>query len=392
MSYEPLPPFAATAGARQPRMVLLGEAWGGDEADQRRPFVGAAGRELFLMLGEAMPEVEPELHARVVAKMRYGSAWVGARNEWFEAAGIGLTNVLALRPPGNKLELLCQSRKELEDPHYDLPAIAKGKYLHPQYVPELQRLYAELATWAPNLIVALGNTACWAALRATNIGSIRGAVAMGTGGQGVGRTWLASKVLPTYHPAGVLRQWNWRPIVVSDLMKAHREAQFAEIRRPQRQVLVDPTIGEVQQWAAATLAAPPPMLSCDIETEFGQVKCVGFARSVSDAIVVPFVDKTRPGWSYWPDPGQERAAWDAVAGLIEHPRTRLLGQNFIYDTQYLNPLGINCGSLAEDTMLLHHSIWPEMQKGLGFLGSIYTSETSWKLMRRQKADTEKREE
>jgi hypothetical protein len=32
-------------------------------------------------------------------------------------------------------------------------------------------------------------------------------------------------------------------------------------------------------------------------------------------------------------------------------------------------------------MLLHHALQPESEKGLGFLGSVYTNEASWKLMR-----------
>jgi hypothetical protein len=32
-------------------------------------------------------------------------------------------------------------------------------------------------------------------------------------------------------------------------------------------------------------------------------------------------------------------------------------------------------------MLLHHALYPEMQKGLGFLGSIYSNEPAWKLLR-----------
>jgi hypothetical protein len=43
-------------------------------------------------------------------------------------------------------------------------------------------------------------------------------------------------------------------------------------------------------------------------------------------------------------------------------------------------------------MMLHHSLYPEMKKSLGFLGSIYTDEASWKLMRQEKTDTEKRDE
>ena len=42
-------------------------------------------------------------------------------------------------------------------------------------------------------------------------------------------------------------------------------------------------------------------------------------------------------------------------------------------------------------MLLHHSLFPELQKGLGFLGSIYTNEASWKLMRGQD-DSNKKDE
>jgi len=43
-------------------------------------------------------------------------------------------------------------------------------------------------------------------------------------------------------------------------------------------------------------------------------------------------------------------------------------------------------------MLLHHALYPELPKGLGFLGSIYTNEASWKLMRRERSDTVKRDE
>jgi len=32
-------------------------------------------------------------------------------------------------------------------------------------------------------------------------------------------------------------------------------------------------------------------------------------------------------------------------------------------------------------MLLHHALFIELEKGLGFLGSVYTSEARWKFMR-----------
>lgn len=392
--YSPLPPFAATAGPRKARVVLVGEAWGEGEVSCRQPFVGESGKELWRMLGEAWPEVEPELHLAASKMHRYGYAWVRERKDWLDAAGAAFTNVLALRPPGNNLEALCGTKAEVGGNSYLLPPLTKGKYLRREFLPELDRLFVELAELRPNLVVALGNTACWALLRATNIGSIRGAITNSAPGC-VGSTELDAiesyKVLPTYHPAGVLRQWAWRPIVVADLMKAHRESAYAEIRRPERTVLIDPTIEEVEAWTAETLRGRWRRLSPDIETFGGQIKCIGFARSISEAIVIPFMDKRKPGWSYWPTIGQEQRAWRCVQRLLECSIDKV-GQNFLYDLQYICKLGLRPRALKDDTMLLHHSLFPEMQKGLGFLGSIYTNEASWKLMRRQKADTEKRDE
>ena len=390
MTHTPLPPFDATSGPRNARILLVGEAWGEGESQLRKPFVGESGKELFRILGEAMPEIAPELHAEICGLHRYGLAWVRQREQWLEAASIAMTNVLALRPPANKLEQLCGSKTEVGGKDYELPAIARAKYLRPEYLPEVDRLYSEINTVAPNLIVALGNTACWAVLQATNIGSIRGSVAMAC----PAKSWNLGrpvKVLPTYHPAGVMRQWSWRPIVVADLMKALRESTSPELKRPERTVIVNPTLDEIRTWTEQTLANPPPVLSVDIETGASQIKCIGFARSRSESIVIPFVDLEHADGSYWPSPADELQAWSYVRRLLEHQVPKL-GQNFVYDLQYLTRYGIIPANCIEDTMLIHHALFPEMQKGLGFLGSIYTNEASWKLMRRKRPDTEKRDE
>lgn len=393
--YTPLPAFAATAGPRKAKIVFVGEAWGEGEVSCRQPFVGESGKELWRMLGEAWPEAQPELHRAATRMHKYGHAWIKDRTEWMEKVGVAFTNVLALRPPGNNLEALCGTKAEVGGAAYFLPPLTKGKYLRREFFPELDRLSVELSDMRPNLVVALGNTACWALLRATNIGSIRGAVARGNIARTLGddrpEPSPSYKTLPTYHPAGVLRQWAWRPIVVADLMKALREAEWPEIRRPERTILIDPTIEELEAWTRETLRGSWRRLSPDIETFGGQIKCIGFARSRSEAIVVPFMDKRKKGWSYWPTVGLELRAWHCVDQLLASGIDKV-GQNFLYDLQYICKLGLRPRRLQDDTMLLHHSLFPELQKGLGFLGSIYTNEASWKLMRRQKADTEKRDE
>lgn len=377
-------PFSGWAGPRQPRMLVVGEAWGEHEAMMRQPFVGTSGQELWRILGEAMPRESPELHSEALHfAHKYGNAWVRQRTSWLEATGIAFTNVLNLRPPGNRLDGLCSSKKDVGS-GYTLPPISRALYLQPRFLPELHRLHEEIKIARPNLVVAAGNTACWAVLRVTNIGSIRGSVTHSA-------TEPCVKVLPTYHPAGVLRQWSWRPIVVADFIKADREASFPELVRPHRQVIVSPSLTELTEWTRKLLANPPPLLAVDIETKWRQIHCIGFAGSRAEAFVVPFIDTQHFSGSYWPTPGAELTAWAAVKTILESPIPKLF-QNGSYDLQYIWKMGIRVNNALEDTMLLHHSHFPEMLKGLGFLGSIYSNEAAWKLMSRPKADTEKRDE
>jgi hypothetical protein len=59
-----------------------------------------------------------------------------------------------------------------------------------------------------------------------------------------------------------------------------------------------------------------------------------------------------------------------------------IAQNGLYDLNILwRSYGITVRNFEEDTMLLHHALQPESEKGLGFLGSVYTDEASWKMMR-----------
>lgn len=400
--------FSCWAGPRaKPKILLLGEALHQGELEIRKPFVGSPGKELWSMLGEAFPETAPELHAEITSLQRYGPAWARKREEWLTAAGIAMTSVFNFVPAGGKLEALCGSKKEMSK-GYDYPAIAHGKYLHERYLPDLFRVHGEIISARPTLVVAAGSTACWAVLRATNIGSIRGTVSEAVGLAGpagagagpapagryegdAGTKTTGLKVLPTFHPAAVLYSWANRPIMVMDLLKAKRESAFGEIRRPARKVLINPSLEEMREWIDQTLAASPRSLSVDIETAAGQITCIGFGRSRTNAMVVPFWSPSSPGASYWPSPAAECEAWKLVELLLQSPIPKLF-QNGMYDLQYITKMGLRVSACLEDSMLLHHSLFPEMKKGLGFLGSVYTNEPAWKLMRAGKADTEKKDE
>jgi hypothetical protein len=46
-------------------------------------------------------------------------------------------------------------------------------------------------------------------------------------------------------------------------------------------------------------------------------------------------------------------------------------------------MGIRVMGLEEDSMLLNHALQPESLKSLGYLGSVYSDEGTWKNMRKE---------
>jgi uracil-DNA glycosylase len=356
-----LTPFAHSRGRRDAKIALVGEAWGEQEELLKLPFMGASGQELGRILREV--GIDP------------GQCFY--------------TNVFPLRPPGNNIEALCGSKKEV-GPGYVLPPIRQGKYIRPEYLPHLERLSTEIAQVSPNLVVPLGNIACWALLTSTGIGSIRGnttecRLTLRADGL-VKQITPYIKALPTYHPVAVLRDWSLRVIVKTDLLKAAREAEFPEIRRPERWVLIDPTLAELREW----FSRPAERYAVDVETAKRQITMIGLARNAEDAVVVPFVDARQPHNSYWATLEEELEARALVNTALAGSVPKIF-QNGLYDLQYIWREGFTPRNCTEDTMLLHHAMYPELRKGLGFLGSVYTNESSWKLLRRAD-DSNKRDE
>lgn len=176
--------------------------------------------------------------------------------------------------------------------------------------------------------------------------------------------------------------------MVADLCKAAREAEYPEIRRPRREIYVPETVDDVLDWERQFL--PCDLLSVDVETAIGQITYCSFAPSPQCCLVVPIWDTSKPDGSYWPRP-QEIWIWRWIKRVMESPIPKL-GQNFIYDTQYFIKHGIQPRNIQEDAMILHHAMWPGMQKGLEFQASIHTNEPAWKLHRPRGWKMEKADE
>ena len=355
-------------------LLFLGEAFGTNEARLGVPFVGSSGVELLKMSNEAgLLTLTPEDLACI---SRY---WQTSKPDYIDAIWrahpeLARTNVLNLHPPGNKLDAFC-GPKETGIAGY--PTIIKSKYLRAEFIPQLERLADEILSLNPNLIVALGNTPVWALCGISGITKIRGTTRLST------HIAADYKVLPTYHPAAVIRQWELRPTTIADLIKANREREYPEIRRPEREIWIEPTIEDIQEFITLHITKST-LLSVDIETSGNRVTCIGLAPSPRLALVVPFDDSRKPKGSYWPDAKTEAQVWVLIKGVLEDRRIRKVFQNGLYDIAFLwRSVGVRVLGASEDTMLLHHSLQPESLKSLGFLGSIYSNESAWKTERKR---------
>jgi len=340
-------------------IACVGEAWGETEEQQRQPFVGASGQELRVML-EIAGVVKPTL-----------------------------TNVFCRRPGSNSNELrhLCTDKPMTTEPPFCVP-LAKGLYLKEEHFFQVRELWKELE--GHTTVIALGNTAIWALLgQPPAVSRMRGTFWRSR--------FIKAKVISTYHPAAVIRDWSLRTIVMLDMIKAQAFSGTTEIGRPSRRVCIEPTLADLEDWKKDLLARP--LVSIDLELDWPSKKskeryisCISFSPDPALSYVVPFI-KNR--WErYWTTLEEECAAWEFVRQICEAPMDKVF-QKHLFDTYVLRRLEprIVVGGHIHDTLHLHHALYPEMPKDLGFMGSVYTEEPAWKLERpKGKGAKEKRDD
>lgn len=362
-------------------IILVGEAYSDSDFRSQSAFSGSTGIELFRMLNESGLLTATSLDRELINKFYSTQDPTIPKTMWSLHPEVYLTNVFNLKADRNDMEFFC-GPKATGIPGY--PPLLKSKYVRSEFEPELDRLCAEILDRDPNLVICLGNTALWALAGRTGIMKIRGTTLYST------HTVADFKLLPTYHPSAVTRQWENRPTVIADFMKAKREAKHGQIIRPARDIWIEPSLRDIEDFESRFIRNCD-LLSVDIETSGSRITCIGFAPSPRIAIVIPFDDSRAKNGNYWETREDEIACWRIVRRILGDPSTPKLFQNGMYDIAFLwRAYGIKTMNAAEDTMLLQHAIQPEALKGLGYLGSIYSDEGSWKHMRK-KDETIKRD-
>lgn len=314
------------------RLMIVGEA--PSEQDKNSPFGGYPGMELNRLLHEAGI----------------------LRSECY------VTYVSKLPPPNGYIPSLTAEKKNQITPAH---VFLKGHHVLPQVAEGYAELLTEIEMVQPNLIIAMGNLALWALTDNWSVAKWRGSL-LG-GGEG-------PKVIPTYHPSQIPKQFELRGILLNDLRRAKRHMTSRVYDNiPDWKFQIRPTFEQatrvLHDLRVEADRSKELWLEFDLETFITtkHIRCAGISWSRTEAICVPLTDGQE---SYW-NADQEGHVVYLLYKLLTHPRVKVRGQNLLFDCQYTYRYWHFIPNVAHDTMISQHSCFCALPKGLDFLASMY---------------------
>lgn len=329
-------------GPPSAKILIVGEAWGATEEIKGQPFVGASGEELDKMLHDAGI----------------------MRGECF------VTNLVNARPLHNRIESwIPKKKKDVTSKHI----LFRGKSVDPIIVKGFQALASEIALVKPNIIIAFGASSLWALTGHEGILRWRGSQ-LWTDGEGLPKI----KLIPTIHPAAILREYAFRKAAVNDLKRVARErANPGDYQNvPDWKFTIRPTFEGAKSQLELLLCDAKSRtgqdrlwIDFDLETRAGHIDCAGISWSRTDALCIPFI-KRGSAAGYW-SLEQEAELVFLLYQLLCHPQVYVRGQNLLYDCQYTYRHWCFIPNVKQDTMITHHSAFCGLKKSLDYQASLY---------------------
>lgn len=290
--------------------LAIGEAPGRTESQLGEPFVGGAGEVLNGLLAKA----------------------------GVSRSKLSIVNTIQCRPPGNTFPDSSDARAYIAKSDAD-KAI---KQCICNYVEPVIRSRA----W--KRIDILGDKALRLVAGREGIGKWRGSI--------IDIPQLPGQeiVVPTIHPAALMREQTIYPVVVSDLKKS--------LVQPPEFYNLYPSVSDLEAFVASTTE-----FTFDIECNpwrHDEIYMVGLAAKPFYVLCVPF-----------------KGPYLKLLKELFAKATAVIGQNIIqFDLDKLENNGVilNRDAVIWDTMLCHHLISPDLPHDLEFIATIYTNKPIWK--------------
>lgn len=341
-----MPIIVGPSGPAPARIMIIGEAPGDNEERTGIPFVGESGQELDRMLAEA----------------------------GIIRAQCFTTNVCKVRPPNNDLigNFIIETKQKGRASGWPF---RNGVWYNKYVTDGMAQLRKEIDLVKPNLIIACGNLALWALCsKVAPMKKLAGIVKWQ--GSILASDFLRDdgdpyKVIPVMHPAGVMRSWSDRWPTVEYLRRAAEEAKTTTIVLPKWNRIVRPSYGFTNAWLnqlEAKVKKEPTDIVVDLETRARHIACIGLAWRKDEAICIPFMcleDHT----GYWSEEHEIKIVLQ-LRRILTHPNARVIGQNFLYDCQYIARWWHFIPNVSFDTMIQWHTCFPGTPKGIHRIASL----------------------
>lgn len=273
--------------------MLLGEGPGGEEDQAGKPFVGGSGRIL---------------------------------GRWFYEAGtfrgeVHVDNVFSHRPPNNNLDAA-----------------------RPNKFQAYAALHDRIRRVNPRVIVAAGETPL-EFFGKQGISNWRGSCF----------EWNGIKVVPTFHPAFIMRVPDMWRFCVEDLRFAFRKAETWPTSAPVYYT-INPPASQFDAWCRAIPDGSEVSIDLETTMDFGATTHVGLAYKAREATVIDM----------------EEEYLLPLLRLLKRPM-QWVGQNVVmFDSIRLHELGAPLLTATADIMLAHHLLQSPAPHDLGFINSCYT--------------------
>jgi uracil-DNA glycosylase family 4 len=332
-----VPPTPALAKLR---LVIVGEGPGRNEEKLGAPFVGLSGKLLDTQL----------------------------REHQVPRGACHITNAALCRGETDKendiAAACCAPRllRELAALPASVPIVTLGKSATVSVLGYKKILYARGFIWeapeiAPDALKLAAREVYKAPVEKREVKVLR-AETLRARAKLTGRT-----VLPTIHPAFVLRADTWHPVFRLDMRRACKLANGERLPReefgPTPHYTGGPTL----------LQMLGPDVSCDIETdgiiplETG-ILCIGFSDGTNTVVIWPW----RPSYA------------KRVSRFLRTRRAVVFHNGYNFDQIVMGAHGIDFRGVAlEDTLLAHHAYASHLPQRLDHVVSEYCNAAPWKI-------------
>lgn len=226
-------------------------------------------------------------------------------------------------------------------------------------------LQAELQETEANVIVATGDAAFAALCSLGHLSLYRGYLFPST-------LLPGRKVIPTMSPGKALRgMYTYQYLIAADLRKAKEESSFPDLIRPERKLVYNhDSVSDALDWLDHY--KEQSIVGFDIEVLNYEVSCISFSSDPNLACVIPVAER----WTV----DEELMIWRGIQAVLGNEKSVKVIQNSMFDVPFLlTRAGIVTRGIIHDTMIGHSILYPELNKSLGFLGSIYCgAQEYWK--------------